>query len=120
MSNQAPEIMLILTIKYCAAERWGDAVILLDRLARRIHHKEAIRAINKIDPIVYFGGNIIPYLPEHDTIMVMREGTYEKVKREELVTKFIEAKETIADVLTMLMEEIEITDMPAFVESLRK
>jgi hypothetical protein len=117
--NQAPEIMLILTIKYCAAERWGDAVILLDRLARRINNKEAIEAIKKIDPIIYVGGNIIPYLPEADTIMIYRDGSYEKVKREDLITSFVEAKQTVADVLIMMLEEVDISDFPAFISSLK-
>ena len=120
MSDQAPEIMLILAIKYCAAERWGDAAILLDRLSRKLDNKKAIKIIGRVDPIIYVGGNIIPYLPEVDTLMISRGGSYERVKREDLITKFIEAKEAVTDVLIILMEEIEITDIPAFVESLKR
>jgi hypothetical protein len=117
MSEEVPQIMLIMAVRYCYAERWGDAVILLEKVSFEVNNKKAIKLINNIDPVVYYGGNIIPFLPD-GPVNICHDGTSETMSRDELVAKFISAKGIIADVLMQLMKEVAI-DMPSFLEGIK-
>jgi hypothetical protein len=119
--NETPQIMIIIAIRYCLEERYGDALIHLKTLAEKIPCPKAMKELNKVSDVIYYGGNIIPYLSleKSPLIEVNRGGSTEFISKEELLGEIVRAKKALTIAMLYLIEDVGL-DMPSFVESINK
>jgi hypothetical protein len=120
--NETPQIMIIVAIRYCLEERYGDALIHLEKVAEMVNNKKAKEMLSRVDRIIYYGGNMIPYVMQagHTSkVQINRDGTREFMEKSEFVSKIVEAKKSLVMCLMMLMESTGL-EMTSFIDSLNK
>jgi hypothetical protein len=113
--------MMIVAIRYCLEERYGDALIHLKTIAENIKCPKASRELKGVSDIIYYSGNMLPYIlaQEAPLIQINRGGSLEFVTKDQILGEVVQAKRSLTRAMLYLMEDIGL-DMPAFVESINK
>jgi hypothetical protein len=119
--EETPQIMMIVAIRYCLEERYGDALIHLKTIAENIKCVKALKELKDVSDIIYYSGNMLPYIlvEQSPLIQISRGGSLEFVTKDQILGEVVAAKRALTKAMLYLMEDIGL-DMPAFVESINK